>query len=68
VPATTSTLGSIIVGDNLVVDGDGVISATAQLPLVSSTAPMSPTTGTLWYSTIDGQLYIGYGSVWVQVV
>jgi len=33
---------------------------------VGSTAPVSPTTGTLWYDTVSGRMYIYYDSTWVD--
>jgi hypothetical protein len=33
---------------------------------VGSTAPVSPTIGTLWYDTVSGRMYIYYDSTWVD--
>jgi hypothetical protein len=33
---------------------------------VGSTAPVSPATGSLWYDTISGRMYIYYSGAWVD--
>ena len=33
---------------------------------ISATAPVSPVSGTLWYDTISGRMYIYYSGAWVD--
>lgn len=64
--ATDSTLGGVKVGNNLTIV-NGKLSATTST-YVSSTAPGIATTGTFWWSSNDGRLYIKYENAWVDAV
>ena len=64
--ATVSTLGGIKVGNNLYIV-DGKLSVTTGT-YVSASAPGAVATGTFWWNSVDGSLYIRYGNAWVDAV
>ena len=69
-PATDTTLGLVKVDNvTIVADVDGVITAIGgggSGVRVDNVNPPNPTTGTLWYDTVDGRTYIYYNGTWVD--
>jgi hypothetical protein len=60
--ATSSTLGGVIAGSGIAIDPSGVISASGgpgSSLVIQDTAP-TPTNGGTWWSSAEGQLYVGY--------
>jgi hypothetical protein len=64
--STASTLGGVKVGNNLYIV-DGKLSATTGT-YVSASAPGAVATGTFWWNSVDGSLYIKYENAWVDAV
>ena len=64
--ATASTLGGVKVGNNLYIV-DGKLSANTST-YVTASAPGAVATGTFWWNSVDGSLYIRYGNAWVDAV
>jgi hypothetical protein len=68
-PATTATLGGVIVGYGLDIGPDGTISATgvaAPVVPIGDFPPGSPSDGALWWDSATNILYIRYSNVWVE--
>jgi hypothetical protein len=69
VPATTSTLGSVIVGSGLTVDGTGLLEVDLRnlsLVIIDYSSPIVNQDGQLWWDSIGGNLYVSYQGVWVE--
>jgi hypothetical protein len=49
------------------VDGTNYTELGAGGATVSSTAPSTPTTGSLWFDSDDGKTYVYYDSSWVEI-
>jgi hypothetical protein len=49
------------------VDGTNYTELGAGGATVSSSAPSSPTTGSLWFDSDDGKTYVYYDSAWVEI-
>jgi hypothetical protein len=64
-PATTSTLGGIVVGHNLEITTENKLGAI--LSKISDTPPLNPILGDQWWDTASGQGYIFYQDTWVEV-
>ena len=64
-PATTSTLGGVVVGHNLVMTPENKLGAV--LSIVSDAPPADPTVGDQWWDTTSGQGYIFFQDTWVEV-
>lgn len=66
-PATTSTLGGIIVGDNLSVDGSGRVSATAGQTYVLPAATTSALGGVIVGTglSVDGSGNLSINATWL---
>jgi hypothetical protein len=65
VPATTSTLGGVKIGNNLSITQDGTLSATSSVTS-NNNPPLNPTVGTLWYDTVSGRLYTWFDNSWID--
>jgi hypothetical protein len=65
--ASTTVLGGVKVDGTTVTITGGVISSAGASVTVAATAPGSPATGNLWWSTTDGNLYI-YDGAWALAV
>jgi len=64
-PATTSTIGGVIVGHNISVDTSGTIAAISGIP--SDTPPSNnPQQGDLWWNSLIGRGFIYYNGSWVE--
>ena len=67
--ASNIQLGGVKVDNvSIVIDGSGTISSvgtTSVVPL-TSTAPVSPNNGELWYDTNSGKIYVYIDDVWVD--
>lgn len=63
--ASTTTLGGVKVDGTTITIASGVISSAGggASVTVQATAPSSPSTGDLWWSTTDGNLYV-YDGAW----
>ena len=67
--ATAITLGGVKIGSGIKVTADGTISVTSSsAAIVSDTSPGPESTGTFWWNSIDGNLYINYQNTWVDAV
>lgn len=65
--ATTSVLGGVKVDGTTITISNGVISSASGASVTtSSTAPLVPTTGDLWYDTTSGRMYVYFDSSWVD--
>ena len=65
IPATTSTLGGVIVGHNLTVDSTGTLAVISGVP--SDTPPSNnPQQGDLWWNSILGRGFIYFQGTWVE--
>lgn len=66
----TLTKATLTAGSNVTItNGAGSITIAASSGsgvTVSATAPVSPSSGNLWYNTNDGTLYTYYSSAWVD--
>jgi hypothetical protein len=60
--ATANQLGGVKVGAGLSISGAGVLSA--ESAVVSPTAPLNPTIGSLWYNTDSKVLFVFEESGW----
>jgi len=65
-PATTTTIGGLIVGHNLVIDtSTGLLSVLSAIP--GDTPPNdNPQQGDLWWDSIIGRGFIYYNEAWVE--
>lgn len=63
-PATTSTLGGIVVGNNVAMSVDNKLRAL--INEVSDMPPLNPQLGDQWWDTTSGQGYIYYQDTWVE--
>jgi hypothetical protein len=62
---------TVVVHDNVTAGGhalltENYITSYKAVSASSPTAPTNPTSGTLWYDTVSGRLYVYYGSAWVD--
>ena len=64
-PATTSTLGGIIVGHNLAVTAEGTLSAITSV--TGDVAPADPVEGDQWWDSNLGRGFVYYAGLWVEM-
>jgi hypothetical protein len=71
-PATPSVLGGIKVGNGLSISGDGTLSANGTsgtaVVTIADTPPTPPYEGELWWDSNTTNLFIRYGSAWIDAV
>ena len=63
-PATTSTLGGIIVGHNLSVTVAGTLSSITSV--VGDVAPANPVEGDQWWDSVLGRGFTFYNGLWIE--
>ena len=63
-PATTATLGGVIVGHNLSVTVEGTLSSITSV--VSDVAPTNPVQGDQWWDSVLGRGFTYFDGLWVE--
>jgi hypothetical protein len=68
--ASNSQLGVVKVDNSTIVINNGTISSVGSNSVIppSSTAPLSPTNGQLWYDTESGKIFVYLNDSWVDTV
>jgi hypothetical protein len=66
--ASAVELGVVKVDNSTIVINDGTISSIGSNSVIppSSTAPVSPTNGQLWYDTVSGKIFVYITDAWVD--
>lgn len=63
-PATTTTLGGVIVGHNLSVTIEGTLSSITSI--VSDVAPADPVQGDQWWDSVLGRGFTYFDGLWIE--
>lgn len=64
-PATTSTIGGVVVGHNLEMTTENKLGAI--LSRIGDAPPANPVLGDQWWDTTSGQGYIYFQDTWIEV-